>query len=345
MLTDRQNLILKQIVDEYSQTGEPVGSKSLAQHLPIKVSSATIRNEMSVLSQNHFIEQVHTSSGRIPSYQGYRYYVDNLTKPIPLEVQARDYITEMLDGSFKQLDDIVRQSADLLSQITDYTALTFTPMLQQQDVVESFRLTQINHQNFMAIMMMKSGLVQSQPFLTEQPLTSTDGSHVEAWLNQHLRGESLSQVTQTLEAELASGNQQLADFTQIVNAFVVVANKLRHEQFFVSGRSNLFHGVGAETFANLKPLYSSLSSATDLETILQSSGQDVSVRLGSELHNDLWRNYSIISGTYDAGAHGVGRIAVIGPTRMFYPRVMGLVDAFRDELQTRIRSYYHDYDQ
>ncbi|USS87364.1 heat-inducible transcriptional repressor HrcA [Fructilactobacillus hinvesii] len=345
MLTDRQNLILKQIVDAYSQTGEPVGSKSLAKRLPIKVSPATIRNEMGVLSDNHFIEQVHTSSGRIPSYQGYRYYVDHLTKPIPLEVQARDYITEMLSGSFEQLDDIVRQSADLLSQITDYTALTFTPMLQQQDVVDYFRLTQINRQNFMAIMMMKSGLVQSQPFLTEQPLTSADSNQAENWLNQHLRGHSLSQVTKELEPGLASDQQQLSDFGQIGRAFVLVANKLRDEQFFVSGRSNLFHGVNPETFANIKPVYSSLSSAADLETLLQSSDQAISVKLGSELHNDLWRNYSIISGTYDAGEHGMGRIAVIGPTRMFYPRVMGLVDAFRSELQTRIQSYYQDYDQ
>ncbi|USS92794.1 heat-inducible transcriptional repressor HrcA [Fructilactobacillus ixorae] len=345
MLTERQNLILKHIVDAYSQTGEPVGSKYLADHLPIKVSSATIRNEMSVLSHNHFIEQVHTSSGRVPSYKGYRYYVDYLTEPIPLEMKARDYITETLDDSVKQIDDIVKQSADLLSQITDYTALTFAPTLQSQDVVESFRLTQINHLNFMAIMMMKSGLVQSQPFLTEAALTPSSSTKVEAWLNQHLRNQPLAVVTRSLENEVAHGGQPLADFTQIVDAFMMVASKLQHDQFFVSGRSNLFHGMGAEAFANLKPLYSSLSSAADLATILQPSGRDVSVRLGFELPNDLWRNYSIISGTYDAGEHGTGRIAVIGPTRMFYPRVMGLVDAFRDELQTRIRSYYHDYDQ
>ncbi|ANZ58111.1 heat-inducible transcriptional repressor HrcA [Fructilactobacillus lindneri] len=344
MLTERQNLILKYIVDDYSETGDPVGSKVLAKKLPISVSSATIRNEMVVLSNLHLIDQVHTSSGRIPSNQGYRYYVDNLAKPLPLDSKYRDYISNSLSGSFRQIDDIVRQSAKILSQVTDYAAMTFSPENSSNDIINHFQLVRLNDHHLMAVIVMENEQVESQSFLVKQTVTVNQIEMTTNFLNQHLSGLTTSQTMIRIQSGFFDNlKRYIKDTTSILNAFRYLIQKVVSDRYFVSGRLNLFNQK--HDLENAKPLYSFLNENSRLTEILNHSSQPISVQIGPELQDDVLKDYSLIAGTYDVGIHGIGRIAVIGPTRMEYPKVLGLVDAFRVEMQEQIKNYYHSYDQ
>ena len=127
MLTDRQLSILKAIIQNYTDVGQPIGSKKLQEQLPIHVSSATIRNEMAALERQGFIMKQHSSSGRIPSLEGYRYYVDNLLEPDKLDRNVVSRIRKSLNNEFAKVDDIVALSAQLLSQMTNYVAISLKP--------------------------------------------------------------------------------------------------------------------------------------------------------------------------------------------------------------------------
>ena len=127
MLTERQELILKTIIQDFTQDHEPVGSKTVMKQLPIKVSSATIRNEMATLEEKGLIEKTHSSSGRIPSSEGYRYYLDNLVEPLRLPENVYDKIVYQLDRPFHQVNEIVQEAAKILSDLTNYTAFAEGP--------------------------------------------------------------------------------------------------------------------------------------------------------------------------------------------------------------------------
>ena len=135
MLTERQLLILEAVIRNYTEAGQPIGSKTLQQQLPVHVSSATIRNEMAVLEQQGYIAKEHSSSGRIPSLKGYRYYVDNLMKPSKLDRNALYDIRNSFGNEFQKIDEILATSAKILSDLTSYTAISLKPEADRKSVV------------------------------------------------------------------------------------------------------------------------------------------------------------------------------------------------------------------
>lgn len=163
MLTERQELILKTIITDFTQTHEPVGSKTVMKQLPIKVSSATIRNEMAVLEDQDLIEKTHSSSGRIPSSEGYRYYLDNLVEPLQLPESVYNTIGSQLDRPFHQVNEIVQEAARILSDLTDYTAFAEGP--ESGDVkITGFRIVPLSARQVMAILVTSDGNVQNQVY-------------------------------------------------------------------------------------------------------------------------------------------------------------------------------------
>ena len=163
MLTDRQLSILKAIIQNYTDVGQPIGSKKLQEQLPIHVSSATIRNEMAALERQGLIMKQHSSSGRIPSLEGYRYYVDNLLEPDKLDRNVVSRIRKSLNYEFAKVDDIVALSAQLLSQMTNYVAISLKPG-SNDVVVEGFRLVPLGNQQVMVLLVTSDGSVENQIF-------------------------------------------------------------------------------------------------------------------------------------------------------------------------------------
>lgn len=346
MLTQRQKKILQAIVRQYTSTGQPVGSKHLAEKLPFKVSSATIRNEMAALEKEGLLKKEHSSSGRLPSKKGYRYYVDHLLDPQAVTDNDLVVIQNSLGTSFQKIDEIISHSADILSNLTSYTAFTLKP--EQADVrLSGFRLVPLGNQKVIGILVTDSGDVESQAFTLPRNLDLDALQAVIRMVNDQLVGLPLTTVLARLKDDIP---MRVARYLRSANGFLDlfdnVVSKAAREQFFIGGRLNLLDFSNTSDAKTLQTLYSLLDHSDQLSHLLDVNAKSdgISVRIGSEISKEkALDNYSLITATYNVDQYGKGIIAVLGPTRMPYSRTIGLVNAFRQELAKRLLNFYRHY--
>ncbi|MBU9788030.1 heat-inducible transcriptional repressor HrcA [Lentilactobacillus sp. IMAU92037] len=342
VLTDRQKNILQIIIRDYTRTGMPVGSKALASEFPTHVSSATVRNDMAALESKGLITKTHFSSGRVPSIEGYRYYVDNLVEPDPLDDSAEDLIKSSFNSEFNRIDEIVQESAKVLSDLTNYMALTFNPESGDDVTLGGFRLVKLDDRQVMAIIVTNNGHVVNKIFRLAN-VSSEQLETIVNIINSELVGKPLRQVLEKLKFDIP---MLMTKYIQTPEGFLKIFGEMLNEagkdKVHVDGELNLLRFVERQDVDRLKPLYNLLGTEDTVQKIINTKSNDVQVRIGGELRNDLLKDYSIITGTYDLKEYGHGVIAVIGPTRMPYSKVIGIVGALREELTKKLLGYYDD---
>lgn len=344
MLTQRQDAILQAIVRQYTVTGQPVGSKILAQHLPIKVSSATIRNEMVALEEQGLLIKEHSSSGRIPSTRGYRYYVDHLLdEKMVIDNNDLAIIRNSFGSNFHKIDEIVSRSADILSDLTSFTTFTLRPE-QKQVRLSGFRLVPLGNHQVMAILVTDSGDVENQTFTIPRDMNTDELEAVIRLINDQLAGLTLSEVLLRLQQDIPmKAVQYMHSSDGVLDIFDNILSHAASERFFVGGRMNLLGFSHNHDPNNLRELFGLLDKNENLSHFLDPEDDDIHVRIGSEISNKLLDDFSLITATYDVDQYGKGIIAVLGPTRMPYSRTIGIVGAFRRELARQLMEYYHRY--
>ena len=346
MLTPRQKKVLLAVIRDYTKSGLPVGSKALANQLPFRVSSATIRNEMAYLEKKGLIKKTHSSSGRLPSINGYRYYIDHLISPRPVNRTDEEIIRRALNGRFRKIDEIVKQSANILSNLTHYTALTLRPEQTHRRRLSGFRLVALGNDEVMAILVTDNGEIESQVFRIPDQVSADQLESIVKLINDQLVGDSIPTVLSLLKTKIpAEVSQYISTPDGFLDTFDNVLNKAARDRFYIGGELNLLNFTNSNDISYLKPLYSLLNQTDNVSNFIGKPRQPVSVKIGSEISNTLLRHYSVITGTYDVGKYGKGLIAVLGPTRMPYSKIMGIVGAFREELAKRLLGYYHNYGQ
>lgn len=346
MLTQRQEAILQAIVRQYTDTGQPVGSKGLVDKLPMKVSSATIRNEMAFLEHEGLVVKEHSSSGRVPSKKGYRYYVDHLLDPNSVSNNDLVVIQNSLGTNFAKLDEIILHSANILSQLTSLTAFTIKP--EQKDArLSGFRLVPLGNQKVIGILVTDTGEVENQTFRIPRDMDTEALEAVVRMINDELNGKRLVEVVQRLKTDIpVQVHRYLESPEGFLDVFDSILSQAERERFFVGGRLNLMGIAGKQSPSEMKSLYELLDTSDRISRIIDSDndGSGINVRIGNEIANsDVLNNYSLITAKYDVDQYGEGIIAVLGPTAMPYSRTIGIVDAFRKELAKRLLDYYHHY--
>lgn len=342
MLTDRQKEILKIIIRDYTKNGDPVGSKVLANEFSSRISSATIRNEMANLESMGLIAKTHFSSGRVPSIEGYRYYVDHLLQMDSLDDGAEDVIKSSFQGDFNRIDEIIQESARVLSDLTSYMALSLNPDQGDNIRLGGFRLVKLDERQVMAILVTDTGHVINKIFQL-QNISNDQLQTIVNIINDELVGNSLLEISKKLQYEIP---MIIARYLNTPEGFLKVfgdmLTDLGKDKVHVGGRLNLLQFAERNDLEYLKPLYNLLDDTQDVTKIISTDDSDspIQVRIGSELRNDLLKNYSIITSNYDLKEYGQGVIAVIGPTRMPYSKVIGIVGALREELTKKLLGYY-----
>ena len=346
MLTKRQLLVLKEIIRQSTETGQPVGSKTLMEKLPVHVSSATIRNDMAALEDAGLILKTHSSSGRVPSTKGYRFYLDHLIEPAAVSPMELATIQQALGGNYHELDDIVAQSARILSNLTSYTAISLGP--EMTDVtLTGFRLVPLGGQQVMAIMVTSNGSVQNQLFTLPANVDSSAIEKAIRIVNDKLVGLPLTQVAQKIHTEVPEMMMHYMTTPDgFLDLFGNVLKQAASERFYVGGRLNLMDFIGTDDMKQLKSVLSMIDADTgNINQLIGPVGKvPIEVKLGDELTPDTLKNLSLIIANYDVGAHGTGMIALLGPSAMPYSKMIGLLDAFRSELAKRLTSYYDNFD-
>ncbi|GAA3626648.1 heat-inducible transcriptional repressor HrcA [Lactobacillus hamsteri] len=344
MLTERQELILKTIIKDFTQTQEPVGSKTVMKQLPIKVSSATIRNEMAVLEDKGLIEKTHSSSGRIPSTDGYRYYLDNLVEPLQLPETVYNKIVYQLDKPFHQVNEIVQEAAKILSDLTNYTAFAEGPE-SHSVTVTGFRIVPLSNRQVMAILVTSDGNVQNQVYALPHNIHGDEIEKAVRMINDKLVGKSLKQITPTLLQSLSSHELGGDHATELLSLVEDVLKDAASEQMYVDGQINLLNNSSEQNVKDLRSLYELVDQNDVISSLMNYSPTNdskfpIQVRLGSELPNELLKNYSLLTAEYSVGEHGKGTIALLGPTNMPYSQMIGLLEYFRNELAKKLLDYY-----
>lgn len=340
MLTERQRLILAAIIQDYAKTGKAVGSKTLLDELGLAVSSATVRNEMASLEEQGLLQKEHTSSGRVPSQRGYRYYVDKIMRSERMTQVAQQSLERVFNRNFQQIDDLMQTMVTELANITGYTVVALKP--ESVDTrLSGFRLVPVDGQQVMAIIVTNDGQVTSQSFRLPEGMDVRGLDDMVRYINQTLVNQPIVDVLRTLSGDLPLKMERTirtpVAFLQLFGD--VLARSIR-DKVFVGGRLNVLDYTDDTELQEIKQLLQLLDAPRAMRQVMGNANDGVLIQIGDENGNSLLSPYSLISATYRVPQHGVGALAVLGPTAMRYADVVNLVDAYRSTLSTQLLEYY-----
>ncbi|CCY94701.1 heat-inducible transcription repressor hrcA [Firmicutes bacterium CAG:884] len=328
MITERQVSLLKIIVEEYIKTARPVGSKAICEKL--KCSSATIRNEMSALEDLGLLEKTHTSSGRIPSDNGYRYYVDNIM--VPKELNGDDMLK--LQAIFKNnslmLNDVVLRSMEIISELTNYTAIVLGSS-SKENLLSKMEVVPLANNKFLAIVITDKGHVEHRNMEMAENISLDEIRKTVELINKLIVGTPIDEICAKLEFEIKPIiGTYIKQHDAIYNAFYNALNDFKEEASVkVSGASNI---LMQPEFSNADKIREIVSKFEDknLVSSIKEEESGVNIYIGSE--NTLDDDVAIIKTKYSVNGEE-GTIALIGPKRMEYGRVTALLNYIKKNIE------------
>src|SRR5438270_4220762 len=334
MLDDRKAAVLRAVVREYIETAQPVGSAHVARTTELGVSPATVRNEMAALEREGFLTQPHTSAGRVPTDQGYRFFVDHLTGPGALPAAQRQQVREFFANAHGELEQMLHDTSSLLSGLTSYAALVLGPP-SERATVRSVQVVGLAHRVAMVVVVLSNGAIEKATLDLDDDLGDERLAAASSHLTAHLEGTSLADGSRVP----ATGDERLdALVNQILDALGDPADR-DHEQVYVGGASRMAAAFDAvdtvrQVLAILEQQYVVVSL---LREVIDTDGeQGITVSIGTELGVQPLAECSIVVAPYVIEGEPLGTVGVLGPTRMNYPQAMAAVAVVSERLGRRL---------
>lgn len=330
-MTERQVKILKLIVDEYVKTAEPIGSKSLAKQL--KVSSATIRNEMSVLEDLGYIEKTHTSSGRIPSEKGYRYYIETVAKTIEEDTDGFFEFEKIFSNKEAERDIIIKEAINLLSEATNCTAISLGPNAYNSKV-KKVQLVQLSSTHGLILVITNYGYVESREINIDQDMDVDELTKVIDLLNELLRDTPISKVSEKLHYEIEHNQiKELLKYREtIIDSFIEAFSKFAQSRYYLTGQANMLYQPEFNDIDKLREFISTIENK-EIFKIIDSEEEGISVKIGTENQVTAMKDITVISSTYDTQDGEKGTVSLVGPKRMDYRKAIPLIKYIAKHIQ------------
>ena len=334
MLDDRKAAVLRAVVREYIETAQPVGSAHVARSAELAVSPATVRNEMAALEREGYLTQPHTSAGRVPTDQGYRFFVDQLTGPGALPAAQRQQVREFFATAHGELEQMLHDTSSLLSGLTSYAALILPPP-SERATVRSVQVVGLAHQVAMVVVVLSNGTVEKASLELDDDLGDERLAAASSHLTAHLEGTSLAEDTPVP----ATGDRRLDGLVDAVLAALGTPAERDHDHVFVGGASRMAAAFDAvetvrQVLAILEQQYVVVSL---LREVIDTDGeQGLSVSIGTELGVQPLAECSIVVAPYQIEGEPLGTVGVLGPTRMNYPQAMAAVAVVSERLGRRL---------
>ena len=329
-LTERKRQILKVVVEDHIRTAEPVGSKTIAAEMPGKVSSATIRNELADLTEMGYLEQPHTSAGRIPSPRGYRFYVNELMESQALSEDERVRIDESLQLRGGEMDRMMTQAGKALSSIVNYPTYMATTR-KRRLTVRRFDLLGVDGGNCIAVVMMSNDRVKSQLLQLQLDVTAEQLPILVNLLNTHFVNISVSEMSQKLMSVAEQIPPQLfLLLSQAVNYAAELLEEADKREIVTAGASQLLKIPEFRDADKAHDLMSFLADSKESLPVLDDG--PMKILIGPENVDEALKDTSVIIASYDIGDDMRGLIGVVGPTRMDYATVAARLSGFAEGL-------------
>jgi heat-inducible transcriptional repressor len=325
-LSDRRAMILRAIVTHYVRTGEPVGSKALVESHHLGVSPATVRNEMAALEEAGYISQPHTSAGRVPTDSGYRYFVDSTASNTHLSPGEKRKIEHFFGEPRFELEDALRQTASLLSNLTSHAAVVFAPALDRS-VVRHVELVELSGGRAMIVVVTDTGRVENHVIAIPASPADTQLDQTAEMLNRLVVGVPLEKAPATIASNLGRFALELRDVAAAVAAALGQRLSEREAQrFFLEGTSNIVDEQKFSDLETVRQIIGALEHRRLLLAVLADalSVGSVSVRIGSENEATEMRSCTVVTAAY-GGDSPIGSLGIVGPTRMDYRRTIAAV--------------------
>ncbi|RXZ77187.1 heat-inducible transcriptional repressor HrcA [Paenibacillaceae bacterium] len=340
MLTERQRMILTAIVDDYIRSAEPVGSRSISKRGDVGFSPATIRNEMADLEELGFLEQPHTSAGRVPSTKGYRYYVDHLVKVGEVNEVDMNRIRQFMAEKMNQMEQVVQHAASILSNLTNYTSIVLGPETFNNSL-KHFQLVPLNKETAVAIVVTNTGHVENRTVTIPESMDMLEMEKIARILNSKLAGVSLPRLRSRLYSEVG---QELGKYvTHCEQLLDVLDNALSSDndaRMFVSGTTNMLTQPEFKDVDKVKTLLDLFDETPTLIKLVSSFSDGIHVKIGAENDHEAINNCSLITATYSFDGKPLGTIGILGPTRMEYGKVITLLDVLSKDMAVLLGKWY-----
>lgn len=333
-LDERKVKILKAIVSNYLETGEPVGSRTISKLTDLNLSSATIRNEMSDLEDMGYICQPHTSAGRIPTDQGYRFYVDRL---LDEKVEAEEEKGNLLERVDK-MEKMLKQVAKVLATNTNYATLVTTP--QYKNTVKFIQLSKVDDSTLLAVIMVDGDIVKNKLMHTDYNLKNDEILKFNILLNTFLQGAALEDINIELIQTMKNQAGEYADILETIFQGIMEAiHEADDLKIYTSGTTNILKYPELADSSSAERLLDTFEDIEDkedfvkyVEEIINNDDSEIDIRIGKENENEDLKNYSLVTATYQMPEGAKGTIGIIGPKRMDYKKVVSTLKSLTDEL-------------
>lgn len=325
-IDERKFQILKALIDDYIMTAAPVGSRTISRKSGVGYSPATIRNEMSDLEELGYLAHIHTSSGRIPSHKAYRLYVDKLMKVVPLTGEEAAGIRSHFTSRAGQVEEVVRQAAQVLSDVTRYTSIVTAPQAAQLRI-KRLQVVPVSPGTGLMVIVTDSGLVRDAMISYSAALEPDHLYMISKMLTEKLENLPLNQ----LKPALAELQTRLHDHDGLFNALMSAADSAADEtspdDMVIGGSANMLEYPEYSDVDKARTVLKVFENREMLAHMLRGSGRmEFSVRIGPENNVPEMNDCSLVTATYRIGDDNVGTIGIIGPTRMNYGKVIAVLD-------------------
>lgn len=334
----RKIKILAAIINDYISTGEPVGSRTIAKKYDLGVGSATIRNEMSDLEELGYLEQPHTSSGRIPSSKGYRLYVDSLMEKALLSEEEELHIKKyIIDCAMLEVNKIVKQASTLLSELTNLTCIVQTSSIMRS-YIKSVQLLKLDGHNLVSVIVTDNGAIKNHRIKVSQMPSIEELVEINDVINGRLRNLSIDEINLEI---INNVKRDLKGYDDLFNAIVpALYDTLKSEnssEIFMEGTTNIFNYPEYNDINNAKEILNLLYNK-DYVIELVEPNSELSIKIGDENYLPEAKNCSVISAEYSFGGKPLGTIGLIGPRRINYSRVIAIMGQVMKELNETLKN-------
>lgn len=325
-LDTRSRILLKTLIERYIAEGQPVGSRALSRHSGLELSPATVRNVMSDLEEMGFITSPHTSAGRMPTAQGYRFFVDSLLTVQPLEQNRILELRGQLQPS--QPQRLISTASQLLSDLTHFAGIVVSP---RHDVarIRQIEFISLSETRILLIIVTTAGDVQNRILLTQRPYSASELVEAANYLTAHFSGFSFEEMRGRLQRELS---QLRSDISELMAAAVEAGNEAMQEtdeRYVLSGETNLLDVEDlSSNMTRIRELFKLFERKTSMMQLLDMSqrAKGVQIFIGGESGLSELDDCSVVTASYEIDGKLVGSLGVIGPTRMAYHQVIPIVD-------------------
>jgi heat-inducible transcriptional repressor len=328
VISKRQELVLRAIVEEYVKTNEPVGSKSLVNNpnFDLNVSPATIRNDMSDLEDLGLIVKTHSSSGRVPSEAGYRTYVEILLKKTNNKVEDFPLIDEIFKRDFISREEAIKESMTLITELTNYASVVLGPQ-GLDSKIKKIQMVSLDNRHGVILLVTDQGYVESRKIFIPEGMNFSEIEKIVLLLNKVLYDCPISRIDEKINESLQdkSFGDYLDFYDDLISVFIRIFTEMAHDKVYLSGQNSILSQPEFQDVNRVKELLYVIESQEILK-VVNATEQGVTVRIGNENTIKAMKDYTVISVPYELDDGKSGTIAVIGPTRMEYKKIIPLLE-------------------